>query len=45
MTAIDSVTGMLDQRSRLESAVKVWSKLPLPLANRLGPLISSRLPW
>jgi len=45
MKAIDSVTGMLDQRSRLESAVKVWSKLPLPLANRLGPVISSRLPW
>jgi FemAB-related protein (PEP-CTERM system-associated) len=26
-------------------AVKVWSRLPLPVANWLGPMISPRLPW
>jgi FemAB-related protein (PEP-CTERM system-associated) len=44
--------GRLDQRvsadygrSRMDTAVKVWSKLPLPLVNWLGPHISPRLPW
>jgi FemAB-related protein (PEP-CTERM system-associated) len=42
----DSVIGMLDGRSKLENtAVQVWSRLPLALANWLGPHISPRLPW
>jgi FemAB-related protein (PEP-CTERM system-associated) len=32
-------------RSRLDAVVNLWSKLPLPVANRLGPRISHRLPW
>ena len=28
-----------------EQAQQIWSKLPLGLANRLGPLISPGLPW
>jgi serine/alanine adding enzyme len=26
-------------------ALRVWKKLPLPVANRLGPLVSPGLPW
>lgn len=26
-------------------ATRLWSRLPLPVANRLGPLISPSLPW
>jgi hypothetical protein len=32
-------------RSRLETVLNLWSKLPLPVANLLGPRISHRLPW
>jgi lipid II:glycine glycyltransferase (peptidoglycan interpeptide bridge formation enzyme) len=32
-------------RDQLQFAVKAWSKLPLPIANWLGPHISPRLPW
>lgn len=45
LTGVEKASTVLDQRSRLESAVKVWSKLPLSLANRMGPIISPRLPW
>jgi hypothetical protein len=45
LTGVDKVSAVLDQRSKLESAVKIWSKLPLSLANRVGPIISPRLPW
>lgn len=27
------------------AATRLWSRLPLPIANRLGPLISPGLPW
>lgn len=30
---------------RFALATRVWSKLPLPVANWLGPRISPRLPW
>ena len=29
----------------MEVATKVWQKLPLPVANALGPLVSPSLPW
>jgi hypothetical protein len=45
LTANDKGIGVLDQRSKLDTAVKVWSRLPLSLTNRLGPIISPRLPW
>jgi len=45
LMATDTAIGVLDQRSKLDTAVKVWSRLPLSLTNRLGPIISSRLPW
>jgi serine/alanine adding enzyme len=32
-------------RGQLELAVKAWSKLPLPVANWLGPHVTARLPW
>jgi FemAB-related protein (PEP-CTERM system-associated) len=32
-------------RSRLDLAVRLWSRMPLPLANWLGPIISPNLPW
>ena len=34
-----------DERSRLDLAVRAWRRLPLPVANWLGPRISARLPW
>jgi FemAB-related protein (PEP-CTERM system-associated) len=34
-----------DIRSRMDVAVRVWRRLPLPVANWLGPRISARLPW
>lgn len=34
-----------EARSRLEAVVNFWRKLPLPVANLLGPRISHRLPW
>jgi FemAB-related protein (PEP-CTERM system-associated) len=34
-----------DVRSRMDAVVRLWSRLPLPVANRLGPRISHRLPW
>jgi lipid II:glycine glycyltransferase (peptidoglycan interpeptide bridge formation enzyme) len=34
-----------DARSKIDAVTRLWSKLPLPLANWLGPRISSRLPW
>jgi hypothetical protein len=45
LTANDKAIGVLDQRSKLDAAVKVWSRLPLSLTNRLGLIISPRLPW
>lgn len=30
---------------RMRLAVRVWSKIPLPIANWLGPKISPSLPW
>jgi hypothetical protein len=29
----------------MRRATEVWSRLPLAVANRLGPLISPQLPW
>jgi hypothetical protein len=29
----------------MRRATDAWSRLPLGLANRLGPLISPKLPW
>jgi serine/alanine adding enzyme len=29
----------------LQCATAVWKRLPLPVANRLGPLVSGSLPW
>lgn len=31
--------------SLMERATRLWARLPLPIANRLGPLISPSLPW
>lgn len=45
LTATDKVIGVLDQRSKLDAAVKLWRRMPLFVANRLGPVISPRLPW
>jgi len=28
-----------------ERAIGVWQRLPLPIANRLGPVVSKRIPW
>jgi FemAB-related protein (PEP-CTERM system-associated) len=28
-----------------ERAIGVWQRLPVPLANRLGPIVSKRIPW
>jgi hypothetical protein len=42
---VDSVTTVLNNRSKLDGAVRIWSKLPLTVANLLGPTISHRLPW
>lgn len=34
------------ERSRvLGAAISVWRRLPLPIANRLGPMIAGQLPW
>ena len=43
--AVDSVTAVLDNRAQLEAAVKIWRRLPVPVANLLGPYVSPRLPW
>jgi len=45
MASADWSNNILDDRSKLEAAVKLWTRLPLAVANRLGPHISSRLPW
>ena len=45
LAGIDKANAVLNQRSKLESAVKIWRKLPLSLTNRVGPIISPRLPW
>ena len=38
--------GASDQPSAsAELMRRVWMKMPLPLANRLGPMITSNLPW
>lgn len=29
----------------MQAARRFWTKLPLPIANRLGPMITSNLPW
>ena len=41
----DAVADQKDGRSRLELAVRLWSRMPLPVANWLGPIISPNLPW
>jgi FemAB-related protein (PEP-CTERM system-associated) len=40
-----AVAGPPNERARLALAVRLWSRMPLPLANRLGPIISPNLPW
>ena len=42
---VDAVADQQGGRSRLELAVRLWSRMPLPMANWLGPLISPKLPW
>jgi FemAB-related protein (PEP-CTERM system-associated) len=34
-----------EEHGNLDFAVKLWQRLPLPIANWLGPSISPRLPW
>jgi FemAB-related protein (PEP-CTERM system-associated) len=34
-----------DARSRLDLAVRLWQRMPLPVANLLGPRIAPNLPW
>jgi serine/alanine adding enzyme len=41
----DAVAGPQDGQSRLALAVRLWSRMPLPVANWLGPIISPNLPW
>ena len=36
---------MGDRRGGLELASSLWKKLPLPIANFVGPIISPGLPW
>lgn len=36
---------VLENRSSFDLAVRLWSRLPLWLANTLGPYLSPRLPW
>jgi len=43
--AVDSMTAVLDNRAQLETAVKIWRRLPVPVANLLGPYVSPKLPW
>jgi FemAB-related protein (PEP-CTERM system-associated) len=45
LTATDRPIGVLDERSKLGAAVNVWRRLPLFVANYVGPVISPRLPW
>ncbi len=33
------------QRGLMRKATAIWRKMPLPLANMLGPLVSPGLPW
>jgi FemAB-related protein (PEP-CTERM system-associated) len=33
------------QRGLMQKATAVWRRMPLPLANALGPLVSPGLPW
>ena len=40
-----NVSERLSTRDSLSSVVRMWSKLPLPIANWLGPHISPKLPW
>jgi serine/alanine adding enzyme len=40
-----AAAGQQDGRSRLAPAVRLWSRMPLPVANWLGPIISPHLPW
>ena len=40
----DSMPGFASSL-RMRLAVRVWSKIPLPIANWLGPKISPSLPW
>ena len=41
----DPVSGLREGRSKLERVVGLWRRMPLPLANWLGPHISPNLPW
>ncbi len=41
----ESSPGADGEPRRFALATRAWSKLPLPVANWLGPFISPRLPW
>jgi FemAB-related protein (PEP-CTERM system-associated) len=45
LTGINTASAVLDQRERLDAAVNVWRRLPLRVANFVGPVISPHLPW
>jgi len=34
-----------DKGALFERAIDVWQRLPLGIANRIGPMVSRRLPW
>jgi serine/alanine adding enzyme len=44
-TGADAVADQQGGHSRFELAVRLWSRMPLPVANWLGPIISPNLPW
>lgn len=41
----DAVTDSQHARTRLDLVVRLWRRMPLPVANWLGPHISPHLPW
>ena len=43
--AAGAATAVLDNRAKFDAAVKLWSRLPLWMANAIGPYVSPRLPW
>ena len=43
-SAAESLQGE-DKGKVMELATAIWQRLPLPIANTLGPLISGALPW
>lgn len=43
---IGGATSAAEERGRvMELATALWQRLPLPIANSLGPLLSGALPW